>query len=128
MASLEVSEEKFRTEREVVKEERRMRFENQPFGRLPEIIFDKAFTTHPYKHQTIGSMEDLEAASIHDVREFHATYYVPNNATLALVGDFDTEAGAGAGRAVSGPRAAGEAGAARHPEGAAAQGRRARSR
>ena len=94
MASLDVSEEKFKTEREVVKEERRMRFENQPFGRLPEIIFDKAFTTHPYKHQTIGSMQDLEAASIGDVREFHSTYYVPNNATLVLVGDFDTKRGA----------------------------------
>jgi zinc protease len=91
MASLEVAEEKFLTEREVVKEERRMRFENQPFGRLPEIIYDKAFEIHPYKHQTIGTMEDLEAASIEDVREFHDTYYVPNNATLALVGDFDTD-------------------------------------
>ena len=91
MASLEVSEEKFKNEREVVKEERRMRFENQPFGRLPEIIFDKAFTTHPYKHQTIGSMADLEAASIQDVRAFHSTYYVPNNATLVLVGDFNTK-------------------------------------
>ena len=68
-----------------------MRFENQPFGRLPEIIFDKAFTTHPYKHQTIGSMADLEAASIQDVRAFHSTYYVPNNATLVLVGDFTTK-------------------------------------
>ncbi|HEY7475541.1 MAG TPA: pitrilysin family protein [Vicinamibacterales bacterium] len=92
MASLDVSEPKFKTEREVVKEERRMRYENQPFGRLPEIIYDKAFKTHPYKHQTIGSMEDLEAASIADVRAFHSTYYVPNNATLTLVGDFDTKA------------------------------------
>jgi zinc protease len=92
MASLDVNEAKFKTEREVVKEERRMRYENQPFGRLPEIIFDKAFKTHPYKHQTIGSMEDLEAASIADVRAFHSTYYVPNNATLTLVGDFDTKA------------------------------------
>ncbi len=91
MASLDFTEEKFRTEREVVKEERRMRFENQPFGRLPEIIFDKAFKVHPYKHQTIGSLADLEAASIADVREFHGTYYVPNNATLTLVGDFDTK-------------------------------------
>jgi zinc protease len=91
MASLEVSEDKFKNELEVVKEERRMRFENQPFGRLPEIIFDKAFTTHPYKHQTIGSMEDLQAAPIAAVREFHDTYYVPNNATLALVGDFETK-------------------------------------
>jgi len=89
MASLDVSEEKFRTEVEVVKEERRMRFENQPFGLLSEIIFDKAFTTHPYKHQTIGSMADLEGSSIADVRAFHDTYYVPNNATIALAGDFD---------------------------------------
>jgi zinc protease len=90
MASLEVSEGKFVTEREVVKEERRMRYENQPFGRLPEIIFDKAFTVHPYKHQTIGSMADLESASISDVRAFHDTYYVPNNATVVVVGDFET--------------------------------------
>jgi zinc protease len=67
-----------------------MRFENQPFGRLPEIIFDHAFTTHPYKHQTIGSVADLESATIQDVRAFHDTYYVPNNATVVLVGDFDT--------------------------------------
>jgi zinc protease len=91
MASLDVSEDKFRMEREVVKEERRMRFENQPFGRLPEIIFDKAFQVHPYKHQTIGSLADLEAASIDDVRAFHRTYYVPNNATAVLVGDFETK-------------------------------------
>ncbi|HUF47883.1 MAG TPA: pitrilysin family protein [Vicinamibacterales bacterium] len=90
MATLEVDEEKFLNEREVVKEERRMRYENQPFGRLAEIIFDKAFTVHPYKHQTIGSMADLEAASINDVRAFHDTYYVPNNATVTIVGDFDT--------------------------------------
>jgi zinc protease len=90
MASLDVSEEKFTNEREVVKEERRMRFENQPYGRLSEIIFDKAFTTHPYKHQTIGSMQDLDAASIQDVRAFHDMFYVPSNATLTLVGDFDS--------------------------------------
>ena len=108
MASLEVSDDKFRTEREVVKEERRMRFENQPFGRLPEIIFDKAFTTHPYRHQTIGSMADLEAASINDVREFHGTYYVPNNATVVIVGDFDTAQALKLGRAVPRPRAAGQ--------------------
>jgi zinc protease len=90
MASLRIDEKIFATEREVVKEERRMRFENQPFGRLPEIIFDRAVQVHPYKHQTIGSMEDLQAASVEDVRAFHRTYYVPNNATLALVGDFET--------------------------------------
>jgi len=79
----------FDREREVVKEERRLRVENQPYGRLSELIYDQAFTAHPYKHTTIGSMKDLEAASLDDVREFYATYYVPNNATLVIVGDFD---------------------------------------
>jgi zinc protease len=90
MASLRIDENTFRTEREVVKEERRMRVENQPYGRLQELIYDAAFTVHPYKHPTIGSMVDLEAASIEDVRDFYRSYYVPNNATLALVGDFET--------------------------------------
>lgn len=67
-----------------------MRIENQPYGRLNEIIFDHAFTTHPYKHPTIGSMKDLEAASVEDVREFHKTFYVPANATVTIVGDFDS--------------------------------------
>ena len=91
MASLRIDEKVFRTEREVVKEERRMRVENQPYGRLNEIIYGQAFTVHPYKHPTIGSMADLEAASIADVRDFFRTYYVPNNATLVIVGDFDTK-------------------------------------
>jgi zinc protease len=91
MATLRIDEKVFETEREVVKEERRMRVENQPYGRLNEIIYDQAFTTHPYKHPTIGSMADLEAASIEDVREFFRTYYVPGNATLVLVGDFDSK-------------------------------------
>jgi predicted Zn-dependent peptidase len=89
MATLRVDEEAFRREREVVKEERRMRVENQPYGRLSEIIYDHAFTTHTYKHPTIGSMADLEAASIADVREFHRTFYVPENATVTIAGDFD---------------------------------------
>jgi zinc protease len=91
MASLRIDEAAFKTEREVVKEERRMRIENQPYGRLNEIIYDHAFTVHPYKHPTIGSMKDLEAASLDDVRDFFRTYYVPSNATLVLVGDFDTK-------------------------------------
>jgi zinc protease len=91
LASLRIEEKVFKTEREVVKEERRMRIENQPFGRLQEIIADQAFTVHPYKHPVIGSMKDLDAASVDDVREFFQTYYVPNNATAVLVGDFDTK-------------------------------------
>ncbi len=91
MGSLDVSEQKFLSEREVVKEERRMRVDNVPYGGLNEVIFDRAFTVHPYKHQTIGSMADLEAASISDVRGFYETYYVPNNATLVLTGAFDSK-------------------------------------
>jgi zinc protease len=90
LATLRIDEKVLETEREVVKEERRMRVENQPYGRLNEIVYDQAFTVHPYKHPTIGSMEDLEAASIADVRDFFRTYYVPNNATLVLAGDFDS--------------------------------------
>ena len=90
MATLRIDKDNFTNEREVVKEERRMRVDNQPYGRLNEIIYEQAFTTHPYKHSTIGSMEDLEAASIEDVRGFYQTYYVPENATLVIVGDFDT--------------------------------------
>src|SRR4026207_1340705 len=91
LASLRIDEKVFKTEREVVKEERRMRVENQPYGRLNEIIYDQAFTTPPHKHPVIGSMKDLEAASIEDVRDFFRTYYVPNNATLVIVGDFTTK-------------------------------------
>jgi len=90
MATLRIDENTFKAEREVVKEERRMRIDNQPYGRLSEILYDKAFTVHPYKHTTIGSMTDLDAAAVADVRDFHNMYYVPSNATLALVGDFDS--------------------------------------
>jgi len=90
MATLRVDKETFTAEREVVKEERRMRIDNQPYGRLNEIIYDQAFTTHPYKHATIGSMADLDAAAIEDVQDFYHTYYVPSNATLVLVGDFES--------------------------------------
>jgi zinc protease len=90
MATLRVDEQTFHREREVVKEERRMRVDNQPYGRLQEHIYDQAFTTHPYKHPTIGSMADLESATIADVRDFYETYYVPENATLVVVGDFDS--------------------------------------
>src|SRR5256712_7011505 len=90
MATLRIDKDTFTNERDVVKEERRMRVDNQPFGRLNEIIYDQAFSVHTYKHATIGSMADLEAASVDDVRDFYQTYYVPSNATMVLVGDFDS--------------------------------------
>jgi zinc protease len=91
LASLRINDDVFTREREVVKEERRMRIDNQPYGRLNELIYDQAFTVHPYKHPTIGSMKDLEAASVDDVRDFFHTYYVPSNATVVIVGDFETK-------------------------------------
>lgn len=91
MATLDVSEENFTSEREVVKEERLTRIENPPYGDLFEVLYANAYDVHPYKHVTIGSMADLNAATIADVREFYKTYYVPNNATLIIAGDFNPD-------------------------------------
>ncbi len=88
MRSLRITEENFRAERDVVKEERRLRVENPPFGRLLEVILAATYKVHPYRRPPIGSMKDLNAASLADVREFHQLYYVPNNATLIIAGDF----------------------------------------
>ena len=68
-----------------------MRIENPPFGLLNELISFHAFDVHPYKHPVIGSMNDLNAATIDDVRAFYNTYYVPDNATLLIAGDFETD-------------------------------------
>lgn len=87
MASLEISDENFKKEREVVKEERRNRYENPPYGAVMEDVFAAAYKKYPYKHIPIGSMEDLNHATLADVRDFHDTYYVPNNATVVIVGD-----------------------------------------
>jgi zinc protease len=88
MRSLDVSEANFRAEREVVKEERRLRLDEPPFGHLNEIVFAAAYATHPYHNTPIGSMADLDAATIADVRDFHRTFYVPDNATIVITGDF----------------------------------------
>jgi zinc protease len=88
MGSLKVDEANFQSEREVVKEERRNGVENSPYGHLFEDLAAAAFTVHPYRHTTIGSMEDLNKATLADVREFHTTYYRPDNATMVIVGDF----------------------------------------
>jgi len=89
LRALDVSEANFRSERDVVKEERRLRVDNPPLGRLFEVVLRNTYTTHPYRILPIGSMADLDAATLEDVRAFHATYYVPNNATLVIAGDFD---------------------------------------
>ncbi|MBL7963412.1 MAG: insulinase family protein [Flavobacteriales bacterium] len=77
------------TQREVVKEERRQRYENQPYGSLLIEVLKRAYTVHPYQWPTIGFMEDLNAATESDYQNFYKTYYVPNNAVLVVAGDFD---------------------------------------
>jgi predicted Zn-dependent peptidase len=90
MRNLEITEKTFSTEREVVKEERRLRFDNQPYGTVVETLYQLAYGVHPYRHLPIGSMEDLDRASLADLREFYDTYYVPANATLVITGDFES--------------------------------------
>ena len=90
MRNLEITEKSFNTEREVVKEERRLRFDNQPYGTVIETFYRLAYNVHPYRHTPIGSMEDLNRASLADLREFYDTYYVPANATLVITGDFES--------------------------------------
>ena len=92
LGSLRIDEQTFVSEREVVKEERRMRVDNQPFGNLNELLYRHAFTTHPYKNPVIGSMADLDAATIDDVRNFFDTFYIPANATLLVAAGFDEAA------------------------------------
>lgn len=91
MRNLRVTTENFAREREVVKEERRMRIDNQPYG-SSFLTLDTLSTNYdPYRHTVIGSMDDLEAASTEDVMAFYRRYYVPNNATLVLAGDITVE-------------------------------------
>jgi zinc protease len=85
-----ITQEKLDNQRAVVKNERRWGVDNQPYGiwdeKMQELLFPE---THPYHHVPIGSMEDLNAASLADVTEFFAAYYAPNNAVLTIAGDFD---------------------------------------
>jgi len=90
MGSLNVDEANFKSEREVVKEELRVRVENQPYGHLEQDLRAAAFTVHGYHHTAIGSKEDLDRATLEDVRAFFNTFYKPNNATLIIVGDFNS--------------------------------------
>ncbi|MFK8039172.1 MAG: M16 family metallopeptidase [Crocinitomicaceae bacterium] len=79
------------TQREVVKEEKRQRMDNQPYGSWQENIFKRAYNKHPYKWTVIGSMEDLNAAEEDDYVGFYRTFYVPHNLTLSIAGDINIE-------------------------------------
>jgi zinc protease len=83
---------KLDVQRDVVKNERRQRVDNVPYGRAFETMLAAVFPVgHPYSWSTIGSMADLSAASLDDVKQFFRTYYAPNNATLAIAGDFNRD-------------------------------------
>jgi len=91
MQSLAVTEDNLENQRQAVEEERRLRLDDQAYGKSGERMNELAFDNFAYKHSVIGSMQDLNAASVLDVRAFFKTYYAPNNAVLALVGDLDTK-------------------------------------
>jgi zinc protease len=88
MRSLEITQEKLDNQRHAVQEERRLRVDNQPYGRAGERFQEVFYDNFAYRHSTIGSMDDLNAASLEDVSRFFRTYYAPNNAVLSIVGDF----------------------------------------
>jgi zinc protease len=89
MGALNVDDPNFKSERDVVKEEFRSRVLAPPYGRLFYLMEQKSFAKHPYKRPGIGSIEELDAATLTDVQNFHSTFYRPDNATLVVVGDFD---------------------------------------
>jgi zinc protease len=89
LGSLTIDEPSFKSEREVVKEEYRESYLSRPYGKLDLLIQQKSFTKHPYKRPGIGSIEELDAATLADVKSFHRTFYRPDNATLVVAGDFD---------------------------------------
>jgi predicted Zn-dependent peptidase len=91
MASLAVNQENLDNQRKAVQEERRLGIDNQPYGKSDLEIDNLSYDNFAYKHSTIGSMSDLDAASVEDVQGFFRIYYAPNNAVLTLVGDLDPQ-------------------------------------
>ncbi len=99
-----VNQENLDNQRDVVKEEKRQRYDNVPYGNALIDIYAAIFPKdHPYHHATIGSMEDLDAASVEDVHEFFRRYYGPNNTVLTLVGDLTPDEGFAAAERYFGP-------------------------
>ncbi len=106
VANLDISEETLIHEREVVLEERRMRTEDRPGGRLFEALFALTFQAHPYRTPVVGWRSDIEKTTVEDCRDFFSTYYVPNNIVIVIVGDFDGESALDQVREAFGPLAA----------------------
>lgn len=91
MRSLAVTQENLDNQREAVKEEKRLRYDNQPYGQIFDLINEMIYKNFANAHSTIGSMEHLDAATVEDVQEFFRIYYAPNNAVLVLSGSFEPE-------------------------------------
>jgi zinc protease len=91
MRALNITQANLDNQRNAVQEERRQGIDNQPYGRAQLDVDNLAYDNFAYKHSTIGSMTDLNAATIEDVKDFFRIYYAPNNAVLTLVGDFDPD-------------------------------------
>jgi len=92
MRSLVITKENLDNQRQAVQEERRLSLDNQAYGKSRERLNEMTYDNFAYKHSVIGSMDDLNAATVDDVSAFFKTYYAPNNAVIALVGDLDTKA------------------------------------
>jgi predicted Zn-dependent peptidase len=90
MRSLAITKENLDNQRNAVQEERRIRLDNKAYGKTGEILGEMIYDNFAYQHSTLGSMEDLNAASVEDVAAFFKIYYAPNNAVLTLAGDFET--------------------------------------
>ena len=91
MQNLNLKDEEFQPERDVVAEERRWRTENNPLGYLYFAMFNNAYVYHPYHWTPIGFMNDIQTWTIDDIKNFHQTYYQPNNAILMVTGDIDAD-------------------------------------
>ena len=91
MRSLAVTQENLDNQREAVKEEKRLRYDNQPYGQIFDLINEMIYKNFANSHSTIGSMDHLDDATVEDVQEFFRIYYAPNNAVLTLSGSFDQQ-------------------------------------
>src|SRR4029078_8104553 len=89
MRSLAVTQENLDNQREAVKEEKRLRYDNQPYGQIFDMINEMIYSNFANSHSTIGSIEDLDAASVNDVKDFFRVYYAPNNAVISISGAFE---------------------------------------
>jgi zinc protease len=89
MAHLRLTAETLTSERQVVKEERRMRVDNSLYGKLNEGLYSATFLAHPYRWPVIGWMSDIDAITLDDCKSFYSTHYAPNNSTVIILGDID---------------------------------------